>query len=87
MRARESKTRIPVRRVVTAKSRPERVVERNMALLDYLMRYLLAKPQILGSLPNEFELEFPRLCSRMDAAELQARSVFAMTASGQESEG
>ncbi len=36
--------------------KPRRVVERNIALLDKLMRYLLAEPQILSALPNNFEL-------------------------------
>lgn len=36
--------------------KPQNVVERNIALLDSLMRYLLGKPEILGSLPDKFEL-------------------------------
>jgi hypothetical protein len=37
-------------------SKPKKVVERNIRLLEYLMRYLLAKPQTLNSLPDNFEL-------------------------------
>jgi hypothetical protein len=36
--------------------KPRRVVERNIALLDKLMRYLLAEPQIFSALPEHFEL-------------------------------
>ena len=36
--------------------RPKRVVERNIALLGDVMRYLLAEPQLLASLPEDFEL-------------------------------
>lgn len=35
---------------------PKQVVERNIALLEKLMRYLLAEPQIFSALPDEFEL-------------------------------
>jgi hypothetical protein len=35
---------------------PKRVVERNIALLGEVMRYLLAEPQLLASLPEDFEL-------------------------------
>jgi hypothetical protein len=35
---------------------PRRVVERNIELLDKLMRYLLAEPQIFTFLPDKFEL-------------------------------
>ena len=35
---------------------PKRVVERNIALLGDVMRYLLAEPQLLASLPENFEL-------------------------------
>ena len=35
---------------------PKRVVERNIALLGDVMRYLLAEPQLLASLPESFEL-------------------------------
>jgi hypothetical protein len=34
----------------------KRVVERNIALLGDVMRYLLAEPQLLASLPESFEL-------------------------------
>ena len=43
-------------KVISATKKPRRVVERNIALLGDLMRYLLAEPQIFGSLPNNFEL-------------------------------
>lgn len=36
--------------------KPRKVVERNIALLEKLMRFLLAEPQVLGSLPDNFEL-------------------------------
>jgi hypothetical protein len=35
---------------------PKRVVERNIVLLGDVMRYLLAEPQLLASLPESFEL-------------------------------
>ena len=35
---------------------PKRVVERNIAMLGDVMRYLLAEPQLLASLPEDFEL-------------------------------
>lgn len=35
---------------------PKRVVERNIALLGEVMRYLLAELQLLASLPENFEL-------------------------------
>jgi hypothetical protein len=35
---------------------PRRIVERNIELLDKLMRYLIAEPQIFSSLPDNFEL-------------------------------
>ena len=35
---------------------PRRVVERNIALLGDVMRYLLAEPQLPASLPESFEL-------------------------------
>ncbi len=37
-------------------SAPKRAVERNVALLEKLMRYLLAEPQIFSALPDDFEL-------------------------------
>jgi hypothetical protein len=37
-------------------NKPERVTERNLALMGKLMNYLLTKPQLLNSLPEEFEL-------------------------------
>lgn len=36
--------------------KPRQVVERNIALLEKLMRYLIAEPQIFSALPDEFEL-------------------------------
>jgi len=42
---------------VTAQtSKPENVVERNVALLGHLMHYLLAEPDIFNALPDNFEL-------------------------------
>ncbi len=43
------------------------MVERNIALLDSLMRYMLAEPQVLDSLPDKFELvilpeDDPEMC-------------------------
>lgn len=38
------------------KHKPRQVVERNIALLDKLMRYLLAEPHVFSALPDEFEL-------------------------------
>lgn len=35
---------------------PKQVVERNIALLEKLMLYLLAEPQIFSALPDNFEL-------------------------------
>ena len=43
-------------KVTAAVRKPKKVVERNIALLENLMRYLLAKPQMLNSLPDNFEL-------------------------------
>jgi len=43
-------------KVITRAKKPENVVQRNIALLGDLMRYLLAEPQILNSLPDNFEL-------------------------------
>lgn len=36
--------------------KPSRVVERNVALTDNFMRYILARPRILEALPDKFEL-------------------------------
>jgi len=36
--------------------KPKQVVERNLALTEKLMRYLLAQPRLLNSLPHSFEL-------------------------------
>lgn len=35
---------------------PKQIVERNIALLEKLMRYLLAEPQVFSALPDNFEL-------------------------------
>lgn len=43
-------------KVNTQTKKPKNVVQRNIALLEELMRYLLAEPQILNSLPDRFEL-------------------------------
>jgi hypothetical protein len=43
-------------RIVPEIKKPTNVVERNIALLDSLMRYLLAEPRLLDSLPDQFEL-------------------------------
>jgi len=40
----------------TKVSGPKDVVERNIALTGELMRYLLEQPQVLSSLPDDFEL-------------------------------
>lgn len=37
-------------------SKPSNVVERNIGLLEVVLRYCLAKPQILEALPDDFEL-------------------------------
>ena len=52
---------------ITALRKPRRVVERNITLLDSLMRYILAEPQVLDSLPEKFELvilpeDDPEMC-------------------------
>lgn len=44
------------RKVTTRTRKPKDVVRRNMALLEYLMRYLLEDPQVFDSLPDAFEL-------------------------------
>jgi hypothetical protein len=44
------------KKVTVLAEKPKNVVERNIALLGDLMRYLLAEPQILNSLPDNFEL-------------------------------
>jgi len=42
---------------VTIQTRkPKNVVQRNLALLGDLMRYLLAEPQVFDALPDKFEL-------------------------------
>lgn len=43
-------------KVTTRTKKPKNVVQRNIALLADLMRYLLAQPRILDSLPDNFEL-------------------------------
>ena len=44
------------KKVTALTKEPKNVVQRNIALLGDLMRYLIAKPQILNSLPDNFEL-------------------------------
>ena len=44
------------RKVTAPIRKPKRVVERNIALLGDLMRFLLAAPRVLASLPSDFEL-------------------------------
>ncbi|MCI0478619.1 MAG: hypothetical protein L0Y55_20450 [Anaerolineales bacterium] len=36
--------------------KPPSVVERNIALLEIVMRYFLAQPQVFQALPDDFEL-------------------------------
>lgn len=43
-------------RVAASNRKPRRVVERNLELVGALMQYLLAEPQVMASLPNDFEL-------------------------------
>ncbi|MGH7961132.1 MAG: DUF5647 family protein [Candidatus Binatia bacterium] len=43
-------------RVTSLTKKPKDVVERNALLLGGVMRYLLAQPQLLHSLPDQFEL-------------------------------
>ena len=38
------------------KQKPRNVVERNIALLEKMMRYLLAEPHVFSALPDNFEL-------------------------------
>lgn len=38
------------------KRKPRKVVERNIALLEKMMRYLLAEPHVFSALPDNFEL-------------------------------
>lgn len=44
------------KKITALAKRPKNAVERNIALLGDLMHYLLTEPQILNSLPNNFEL-------------------------------
>jgi hypothetical protein len=44
------------KKVTALTKKPKNVVGRNITLLGDLMRYLLAEPQILNSLPDNFEL-------------------------------
>lgn len=44
------------KKVTALTKKPRGVVERNIVLLGDLMRYLLAEPRILNSLPDNFEL-------------------------------
>jgi hypothetical protein len=43
-------------KVTSRHKKPRRVVERNVALTGSFMRYLMAQPRILESLPDKFEL-------------------------------
>ncbi len=43
-------------KVTVRRRKPRRVVERNIALTGNFMRYILARPHILESLPDKFEL-------------------------------
>jgi hypothetical protein len=43
-------------RTIAPQKKPRRVVERNLALFGEVMQYLLDKPQIIESLPDNFEL-------------------------------
>jgi hypothetical protein len=44
------------RKITAPIKKPQRVVERNIALLGNLMQFLLADPRVLASLPSDFEL-------------------------------
>jgi len=43
-------------KTIVSQKKPRRVVERNIALFGEVMQYLLEKPQIIESLPDNFEL-------------------------------
>ena len=43
-------------KVTPRRKTPGRLVERNLALTGNFMRYLLAQPRLLDSLPDQFEL-------------------------------
>lgn len=43
-------------KTIISQRKPRRVVERNLALFGEVMQYLLDKPQIIESLPDNFEL-------------------------------
>jgi hypothetical protein len=43
-------------KAILSKKKPPKVVERNIALFGEVMRYLLDKPHIIESLPDNFEL-------------------------------
>lgn len=43
-------------KAISSHRKPRRVVERNLALFGEVMQYLLDKPQIIESLPDDFEL-------------------------------
>lgn len=46
-----------IRKKVKSKEHtPRGIVERNIALLEIVMRFLLAKPRVFDSLPKNFEL-------------------------------
>jgi len=43
-------------KTVISQKKPRKVVERNIALFGEVVQYLLDKPQIIESLPDNFEL-------------------------------
>jgi hypothetical protein len=43
-------------KIASPSKKPKRVVERNVELVGALMRYLLAQPKVMASLPTNFEL-------------------------------
>ena len=43
-------------KTILSQRKPRRIVERNLALFGEVMRYLLDKPHIIESLPDNFEL-------------------------------
>ncbi len=43
-------------KIAPANRKPKGVVERNVELVGTLMQYLLAEPQVMASLPSDFEL-------------------------------
>lgn len=43
-------------KIASKNRKPKRVVERNVELVGALLQYLLAEPQVMASLPSDFEL-------------------------------